>query len=37
MAADNILTPAQIDNLRAIAGLMIPESIELDMPGGMTL
>jgi hypothetical protein len=36
MAADNILIPAQIDDLRAIAGLMISESVELDMPAGMT-
>ena len=35
MAADNILIPAQIDDLRAIAGLMISEGVELDMPAGI--
>jgi hypothetical protein len=33
MSADNPLTPAQADNLRAIAGMMIPASAEFDVPG----
>ena len=31
--SDNTLSPAQIDNLRIIAGLMIPASDEFDVPG----
>lgn len=31
--ADNALSPAQIDDLRIIAGLMIPASDEFDVPG----
>jgi hypothetical protein len=30
---DNALTPAQRDDLRTIAGMMIPESVEYNMPG----
>jgi len=30
---DNALSPAQIDDLRIIAGLMIPASDEFDVPG----
>ena len=33
MSADDPLTPAQCDDLRAIAGLMIPASSEFDVPG----
>jgi hypothetical protein len=33
MSADNVLTPAQSDDLRAIAGVMIPASAEFDVPG----
>jgi hypothetical protein len=33
MAADTPLTPAQRENLRAIAGMMIPASTEFDVPG----
>ena len=33
MAADDTLTPAQRDDLRIIAGLMIPPSAEFDVPG----
>ena len=33
MAADTPLTPAQRENLRAIAGMMIPASAEFDVPG----
>ena len=33
MSADNPLTPAQRDDLRAIAGVMIPASSEFDVPG----
>jgi hypothetical protein len=33
MSADGPLTPVQIDNLRAIAGIIIPASIEFDVPG----
>ena len=33
MSADDPLTPAQRDDLRAIAGLMIPASSEFDVPG----
>ena len=33
MKTDSALTPAQIEDLRAIAGIMIPASIEFDVPG----
>jgi hypothetical protein len=33
MSADNLLTPAQCDDLRAIAAEMIPASDEFDVPG----
>jgi hypothetical protein len=33
MPTDTPLTPAQRDDLRAIAGIMIPASIEFDVPG----
>jgi hypothetical protein len=33
MSADDQLTPAQADNLRAIAGVIIPASAEFDVPG----
>jgi hypothetical protein len=33
MSADRSLTPAQCDDLRAIAALMIPASAEFDAPG----
>ena len=33
MSADSPLTPAQRDDLRAIAGVMIPASAEFDVPG----
>ena len=33
MSADNPLTPAQRDDLRAIAGMMIRTSAEFDVPG----
>ena len=33
MSADSPLTPAHSDDLRAIAGLMIPASAEFDVPG----
>lgn len=33
MSGDNPLTPAQSDDLRAIAGVMIPASAEFDVPG----
>jgi len=33
MNTDGPLTPAQIGDLRAIAGLMIPASMEFDVPG----
>ena len=33
MPTDNPLTPAQSDDLRAIAGLIIPASAEFDVPG----
>jgi hypothetical protein len=33
MSADTPLTPAQSDDLRVIAGMIIPASIELDVPG----
>jgi hypothetical protein len=33
MSADSPLTPAQRDDLRAIAGVMIPASTEFDVPG----
>ena len=31
--ADNALTPAQRDDLRVVAGMMIPESAEYQVPG----
>ena len=34
MTADSPLTPAQRDDLRAIAAVMIPASAEFDVPGG---
>ena len=33
MSADNLLTPAQRDDLRAIAAVMIPASAQFDVPG----
>jgi hypothetical protein len=33
MTDDNLLTPAQRDDLRAIAGIIIPASAEFDVPG----
>jgi hypothetical protein len=33
MSPDSPLTPAQRDDLRAIAGVMIPASAEFDVPG----
>ena len=33
MPADTPLTPAQRDDLRAIAGVIIPASAEFDVPG----
>src|SRR5271170_8235836 len=33
MSGDNPLTPAQSDDLRAIAAVMIPASVEFDVPG----
>ena len=33
MSADNLLTPPQIDDLRAIAAIIIPASAEFDVPG----
>ncbi len=33
MAFDNSFTPAQRDDLRAIAGMIIPASTEFDVPG----
>jgi hypothetical protein len=33
MTADNPLTPSQRDDLRAIAGIIIPASAEFDVPG----
>jgi hypothetical protein len=33
MSPDNPLTPAQRDDLRAIAGIMIPASTDFDVPG----
>jgi hypothetical protein len=33
MSADNILTPAQRDDLRALSGVIIPASMEFDVPG----
>jgi len=33
MSGDNPLTPAQSDDLRAIAAVMIPASMEFDVPG----
>ena len=34
MSADTLLAAAQRDDLRIIAGLIIPASAEFDMPGG---
>jgi hypothetical protein len=34
MSPDGPLTPAQRDDLRAVAGIMIPASAEFDVPGG---
>jgi hypothetical protein len=33
MSADSLLTPAQSDDLRAIAGMIIPASAEFNVPG----
>jgi len=33
MSADSLLTPAQSDDLRAIAAVIIPASTEFDVPG----
>jgi hypothetical protein len=33
MSADSLLTPPQIDDLRAIAAVIIPASTEFDVPG----
>ena len=33
MSADGPLTPAQSDDLRVIAGIMIPAGVEFDVPG----
>jgi hypothetical protein len=33
MSTDNPLTPAQSDDLRAIAGVIVPASAEFDVPG----
>ena len=33
MSADGPLTPRQSDDLRAIAGVIIPASMEFDVPG----
>jgi len=33
MSADSTLTPAQRDDLRGIAGIIIPASTEFDVPG----
>ena len=33
MSADSPLTPAQSDDLRAIAGVIVPASAEFDVPG----
>jgi hypothetical protein len=33
MSADNTLTPAQRDDLRAISGMIVPASMEFDVPG----
>jgi hypothetical protein len=33
MSGDSPLTPAQSDDLRAIAAVMIPASAEFDVPG----
>jgi hypothetical protein len=33
MSADGLLTPRQSDDLRAIAGVIIPASTEFDVPG----
>jgi hypothetical protein len=33
MSADRLLTPPQIDDLRAIAAMIIPASAEFDVPG----
>jgi hypothetical protein len=33
MSAESLLTPAQREDLRAIAGIIIPASMEFDVPG----
>jgi len=33
MTTDSQLTPAQRDNLRTVAGMIIPASVEFDVPG----
>jgi hypothetical protein len=33
MSSDSPLTPAQSDDLRAIAGMIVPASMEFDVPG----
>ena len=33
MSADSLLTPAQRDNLRAVAAVIVPASAEFDVPG----
>jgi hypothetical protein len=33
ISADNTLTPAQRDDLRAISGVIVPASMEFDVPG----
>jgi len=33
MSADGLLTPRQSDDLCAIAGVIIPASMEFDVPG----
>jgi hypothetical protein len=33
MSADNTLSPAQSDDLRAIAGVIVPANAEFDVPG----
>jgi hypothetical protein len=33
MSADNTLSPAQRDDLRAISGVIVPASMEFDVPG----
>jgi hypothetical protein len=34
MSIETVLTPAERDDLRAVAGVMIPASAEFDLPGG---